>query len=306
MTLPLGWPSGSSRPGLRCDRGRPKQPPDFTSPSERRWAPGLVRTQGCEHRDFEPVFSRGIHSRVPRRRHASSASTPRRHQVSPFGRPLPYGRSRSALVVQPPRRFAPQERCETEISRQPGFAVFPGDRTSSRGCQPVPRPHDANTPRRIPLVDSRTTSLWPLPSCRSLSCPRQPKLHAGPHPQASRGRGYAIPPALAGARNGGRLLLENSAFASPKRRSGGAPSRGASPHCEPKSASQRASNAAHLHVVPCTRQRATPSPGHLRRDVSRCTNAAVSGSGSTSGWVTLQSTRDLHVTCDPMLCPQAG
>jgi len=90
----------------------------------------------------------------------------------------------------PPRRFAPAHPCGLVASRcQPGVrCVSPATRPGPAEAEPARRPRDprnaVHTPRRIPLVCSRTASPRPLPSCRYPSQTWVFALEPRPHPKA--------------------------------------------------------------------------------------------------------------------------
>ena len=70
-------------------------------------------------------------------------------------------------VFSTPRRFTPVTTLQVYFTliTAMGFVTFPTDCTAaSDACLHLSR-NAVYTPRRIPLISSRTTSLWPLPSC---------------------------------------------------------------------------------------------------------------------------------------------
>ena len=135
---------------------------------------GLCLSYRALARALEPPLvgssSRGIRV-LPFRWHTSRASTPR----SRGSLRTDVAKRRFAFRPRgfaPPRRFTPRESYGSVAPRnQPGVRRVsclppPRDvrrRCSSTGCSPRDAVH---TLRRLPLASSRTTSLWPLPSCR--------------------------------------------------------------------------------------------------------------------------------------------
>jgi len=137
----------------------------------------------------------------PFHRHTSRASTPRSRSS------LRAGAATRQLAFRPrgfapPRRFTPRESCGSVAPRnRPGVrrvscvpAVHDARRRrSSPGCSPRDAVH---TLRRLPLASSRTTSLWPLPSCRYRPARRGSRPRPVSLPTAARRSGWrtsAIP-----------------------------------------------------------------------------------------------------------------
>jgi hypothetical protein len=145
-----------------------------------------LERQPSSRSDFRPSeeclglsASLGIRLRVcPPVRHVLCASTPRRHrcrrsacrcQATDLFRPRGFS---------PPRRFAPHTGLGSIAPRnRMEFVAFldsaplnhPAE--ADRLVVDGPRPRNVfHTPQRIPLASSRTASLRPLPSCRSVAC----------------------------------------------------------------------------------------------------------------------------------------
>jgi hypothetical protein len=112
---------------------------------------------------FPGIHSLGFHPSIARTRQLSTPKTPKRL----FGKLL----LNNSLV--PPSCFLsistaysscqPQVYC-TLMSIM-GSAAFPNSCTVASDVYLIFSRNAVHTPRRIPFISSRTTSLWPLPSC---------------------------------------------------------------------------------------------------------------------------------------------